>query len=499
MSGSPVQIEEKSLLGGIRAGYHWFYFLIFSLILCSLTVMILKNSHDSRLSEAQFQNSMASSAGAEILNRLFENINTLFPGIDELITRLPHTDPDYQEQIKAMLLARKQENPHLMDLLVTDDTGRIVHWTGFGKPPGVTGRAYIYTHLNGTAENDRYVGKPKLSKVHEGQWFFGVSHAIRDESGELLRILVAIIDISHLHSALLDIERPEQGAFVVGSRDGTIYSRVPDHETFVGEDVPLLRQLAGREKAVINTILISPLDQVERIVSLRQTREPELLFISSLSVDVVLAPWFVLVKMALLGLFAALLLVGGLTFRLQRGHRNLLHVSTYDGLSGLLNRPTFMRLAHRELINIRRNAYPLCAILLDLDDFKQINDQHGHPVGDNFIRTVGEILKTFTRERDLCCRYGGEEFLVLLPHTGMEGARKLAEKLRAQVEAIDELPDDSALQPSGSFGIAELKSDESLESLFNRADQAMYRAKYKGKNRIELDFPNHQKTSAISA
>jgi diguanylate cyclase (GGDEF)-like protein len=194
-----------------------------------------------------------------------------------------------------------------------------------------------------------------------------------------------------------------------------------------------------------------------------------------------------------------LLLVGALTFRLQRGHNQLLHVSTYDSLSGLLNRPTFMRLAHRELISIRRHGYPLSAILLDLDDFKKINDLHGHLVGDSLIRSVGKILNTLTREHDLCCRYGGEEFLLLLPHTGLEGARELAEKLRAQIEAIDELPNDSALFASGSFGIAELESGESLEPLFNRADQAMYRAKYKGKNRVELDPPNYQTTSAVSA
>ena len=238
---------------------------------------------------------------------------------------------------------------------------------------------------------------------------------------------------------------------------------------------------------------------MERIVSLRQTQEPELLFISSLSVDAILAPWSVLVKTALSGLFAILLLVGGLTFRLQRGHRNLVQVSTYDSLSGLLNRPTFMRLAHRELTNIRRHRYPLSAILLDLDDFKKINDLHGHPAGDSLIRAVGRILKTLTRECDLCCRYGGEEFLLLLPHTGLEGAGKLAEKLRAKIEAIDELPSNSALRPSGSVGIAELQTDESLESLFNRADQAMYRAKYKGKNCVELDLPNYQTTSADSA
>ncbi|NNE63810.1 MAG: GGDEF domain-containing protein, partial [Gammaproteobacteria bacterium] len=483
---------------GIRGGYHWLYFLIFSLILCGLTLLILKNSYDSRLSNAQFQNSLTTSAGAEIFNRLFENISTLFPGIDEVITRLPHSDTDYQKQIQEVLLARQRENPHLMDLLVTDDRGRIIHWTGRGNPPDVTDRAYIYIHLNGTAENDRYVGKPRLSKVHKGQWFFAVSRAIRDEKGGLMRILVAIIDISYLHSALLDIERPEQGTFVVASRDGFLYSRVPDHEKFVGNDVPLLRQLPGQTQDIFSETFISPLDQVERIISLRQTREPDLLFISSLSVDTVLAPWYVLVKISLSGLIAILLLVGILTFRLHRGHRNLLHVSTYDGLSGLLNRPTFMRLAQRELANIRRHSYPLSAILLDLDDFKKINDLHGHPVGDSLIHAVGQLLNTFTRECDLCCRYGGEEFLLLLPHTGLEGASELAEKLRTQIEAIDELPRDSELRPSSSFGIAELKPDEPLESLFNRADQAMYRAKYKGKNRIELDPPDNQSISAVS-
>ena len=83
MTDTRIHIENQNLPEGIRGGYHWLYFLIFSLILCGLTLMILKNSYDSRLSNARFQNSLTTSAGAEIFNRLFENINTLFPGIDE--------------------------------------------------------------------------------------------------------------------------------------------------------------------------------------------------------------------------------------------------------------------------------------------------------------------------------------------------------------------------------------------------------------------------------
>jgi diguanylate cyclase (GGDEF)-like protein len=139
-----------------------------------------------------------------------------------------------------------------------------------------------------------------------------------------------------------------------------------------------------------------------------------------------------------------------------------------------------------------------CGITRSASSLK-INDLHGHPAGDNLIRAVSQILKTLTRECDLCCRYGGEEFLLLLPHTGLKGAGKLAEKLRSKIEAIDELPSDSALRPSGSVGNAELEAGESLDSLFNRADQAMYHAKYNGKNHIELDLPDYQTTPADSA
>lgn len=156
-----------------------------------------------------------------------------------------------------------------------------------------------------------------------------------------------------------------------------------------------------------------------------------------------------------------------------------------DALTGLANRRSMNDTIKRMAAHAGRSSEPLAAIAFDLDHFKTVNDRYGHEIGDAALSAVGECLRDHLRESDFAARIGGEEFLVLAPATGVDGARVLAEKLR---EALlrEEIP--QLLQPiTASFGIAVLPQHAgNVEALLRPADRASYLAKEHGRNRVEV-------------
>lgn len=153
-----------------------------------------------------------------------------------------------------------------------------------------------------------------------------------------------------------------------------------------------------------------------------------------------------------------------------------------DPLTGLYDRRTFEAHLHAELVRYHRYEEPLSLIMLDLDDFKRVNDERGHPEGDRVLERVGAILRAQCRDMDVTCRYGGEEFAVILPHTVPGEAAEAAERLRALVAAAPELRGVTL-----SAGVASCP-DHGVEraTLVTAADDALYAAKTAGKNRIAL-------------
>jgi len=164
--------------------------------------------------------------------------------------------------------------------------------------------------------------------------------------------------------------------------------------------------------------------------------------------------------------------------------------SLVDGLTGCFNRTYGLGVIDTEMRRARRSFSPLCLIMLDLDHFKNINDQHGHLCGDSVLSAVGRRMRELLRNSDVKCRYGGEEFLVLLPDTPLPGALHVAESLRREIAAIQLPWRDGTVGVTASIGLtAALPGEVDVSALIGRADSALYRAKREGRDcvRVELD------------
>jgi len=184
-----------------------------------------------------------------------------------------------------------------------------------------------------------------------------------------------------------------------------------------------------------------------------------------------------------LGLMAFLAHVAGREQR--RISERALKLSRYDDLTQLLFRAYFLELMDREIRRAVRTGRGFCLLMLDLDDLKPINDTFGHPFGDRMLRAVADIVRREIRASDAAARYGGDEFIILLPETETSGALVLAEKLRADIGHIGFRVADRNLGISVSIGLASFPSDgNTIDELIQVVDQAMYEAKHRGKNRI---------------
>ena len=160
-----------------------------------------------------------------------------------------------------------------------------------------------------------------------------------------------------------------------------------------------------------------------------------------------------------------------------------------DGLTGCFNRTHALEVIDAELRRARRSQMPVSLIMFDLDHFKEINDRYGHLCGDAVLAAVGVRMGEVLRVSDLKCRYGGERFLVLLPETPLDGARRVADTLLRQLADMPVRWKDETLHVTASFGVTMAQPSEiDTQALIGRADAALYRAKEQGRNCVRLSL-----------
>ena len=165
--------------------------------------------------------------------------------------------------------------------------------------------------------------------------------------------------------------------------------------------------------------------------------------------------------------------------------RQLEHQAFTDPLTGACNRAKLESRLNTEIQRAQRHAIPLSIILCDLDHFKSVNDTYGHQVGDDVLKKAVKLIQANIRAEDVIARWGGEEFMVVSPQNDLEQTQTLAEKLRALIE-ITNFP--GAGNITSSFGVAQLTPTDTIRTLTERADKALYRSKSKGRNRVEIEM-----------
>lgn len=192
---------------------------------------------------------------------------------------------------------------------------------------------------------------------------------------------------------------------------------------------------------------------------------------------------FVLIQINFACWVATIFVIGNerLIRELNEKNERLFELSKYDYLTGLYARRFIEEETHRLMARANRYHHALSVFVFDIDYFKTINNQHGHTIGDQVLREVSKLIKKHIRNADLLSRWGGDEFLVVLPHTNEDQALQLAQKLS---DVIGTLQLEHIQQLTISGGVAEYHHQESFDDWFNRADQALYQAKNRGRNLI---------------
>ncbi len=172
------------------------------------------------------------------------------------------------------------------------------------------------------------------------------------------------------------------------------------------------------------------------------------------------------------------------TQELEDKNKELERLAHYDFLTGIYSRSFFFGLASKYLNTVKRHNLPFHVISLDLDNFKKINDTYGHAVGDKVLVEFTKIVSSYMRKSDLFGRIGGEEFIICIQNNQLDGVKILTEKIRSEFESKKIIINNNQISATVSIGIAQLKSNDTLEELIEKSDKALYKAKEQGRNQV---------------
>jgi diguanylate cyclase (GGDEF)-like protein len=375
-------------------------------------------------------------------------------------------------------------------MVLTPD-GEVAYWNQPGPAPKLLQSDFFQIHSQETLR-ELFVGAPGPSLMQADRWMFGVSRAARDEDGALVRVLAAIIDLEYLHQLNRSLSAPPASILTISSAQGVVYSRIPEPDLFVGRR---LSGIAERASLVASTLALrhkSSLDGKDYLVAAHKVGSFPLVAMVARPEEAVLKPWrhdrLIFVVWGLFsGLLILLMTLRTATYqRNQTRTRKTLHQQAItDPLTAIFNRRYAVEQAQLEIRKGQRTGGNLSFVLLDLDHFKSVNDGYGHDAGDRVLIAIARILKEICRSTDIVSRFGGEEFLLVLPGTDLEGAMVIAEKIRLALEKQNHHYSGKTFQVTASFGVSQWMVDEAdIREVLLRTDDALYQVKSNGRNQI---------------
>jgi diguanylate cyclase (GGDEF)-like protein len=385
------------------------------------------------------------------------------------------------------------QNNYLVGLNIIDSHGDVVHGNGDIVRPNLGQRNFFAVHVSEITEG-LYISPPQPSLIFDDQWTTGISWAIRHPDGSLDRVLAGIIDLKYFFHSYAELITEPGYSLTILSPQGLVYSRIPEHSSSVGQPYPELisdGDLLTKAQQQKVTYLKSG-DGTSETVMFKQIGDLPLLIRVARSEDAMLAPWRDTGRiLTLLGVVICLALLYFAVVAINSQKKQLATMeklriqSSTDELTRVSNRRHFLEEAQLETKKAQRSKLPLSLIMADLDHFKEVNDQFGHHTGDMVLRECADLLKKTCRETDLVGRFGGEEFVLLLPATDQAGALSIAEKIRHIIANHQFYHQQRGLNITASFGVTQVSTGEDgLNNALKRADSFLYAAKDAGRNTI---------------
>ena len=425
----------------------------------------------------------------ETLNLSLEMVanNLKLPGIDRL-------SPEMRQLV---LFDHPKSNRYPTSVFVVDETGQIKYDSRNVVPPrqNLFDREHFQVHKDNESVG-LFISRPLTSRVNN-RTLVAYSRRLSNPDGSFGGIVLSAMLQDYFETVFKDISLGPGSSVTLVRTDGIVLMRWPYREDFIGSNIKraeLFRHFPHAPAGHFESFAVS--DGTRRLFVYSQVDNLPLIVVVGQSLNDVFAPWW---RQALpIGaLVAALcgvtvLLAGFLNRELARrsaAERKLTILATSDGLTGLANRRHFNETLVREWRRAMRDRAPIALLMIDADDFKTYNDSHGHQAGDKLLRTIaGSTAANLKRPLDLGARYGGDEFVVLLPDTTLDDAAALADRLRQHF--VTRCSTDNALAGHArlSIGVACLVPGSGAKSrdLIAAADKALYRAKRLGRDRTEL-------------
>lgn len=399
----------------------------------------------------------------------------------------------------------------LTQLAVIDKDGRLVfsNLDANIKPVDLSDREHFRVHRDHPGEDRLFISKPVLGRVSK-QWTIQFTRPIHQD-GEFAGVLVLSIPTSFFADYYQQINVGPNGSIALVGTDRSLraiaagapvvgrYGRfkVPEDKPYFDPNAPARGYYEGvsaidgeyrlgayrrlADDGVVVVVLLSPKDFMAAFDERR-----ELLIASAGIISLLLAAVALLIFVLSNRYFQS-------TEKLRQAHDQLAQLANTDVLTGVSSRRSFLTGLEAELARARRHDESLSLLMLDIDHFKRVNDVHGHPIGDAVLKQFTATCASMLRAHDLFGRLGGEEFAIALPHTDLDGARSVAEKIRMAIEQAPLTTAAGNIEITVSIGVAQTHAGQhEIDQLIAWADKALYDAKHGGRNQVRVGRPEDE-------
>ena len=420
----------------------------------------------------------------------FERIHMFLITADLWLSSHPDADPRTDVEFVALVNAFRESSNGKIDIRLVSDEGGLYYIPSESLVPltDVSDRLYYTAQLDPKTRGF-FISDPVKSRV-SGVWGIPISYPLKSDNFGV-SVIFSVIEIQNLEDLYLPLRSNVNETIILVKKDGTILSHTPFNDEVLGKEMINWFDWENIIKNTESGIILKKSDDTQKITSMAAydtLNNLPLVVIVIADMHATLSHWNSTLIPRISLLFAVLTFVALTTYimirlvsKLENALDEISKLSITDSLTGLFNRRKAQELLDREIFKDERYNFNFSVILLDIDHFKNINDQYGHNFGDMILKSLAQIISENVRKSDSVCRWGGEEFVILCTNTTFEVAMIVAEKLRLLIDAH---LFDKTCHITCSFGVATYLPEDSSDSLINKADEALYHSKAAGRNKV---------------